>query len=768
MSRVIKKTKIVYNWLLKKWSVVQLFPHYIIVCIKQMLRFLPETDKKIILIFDDDNMFGTTHNNGREAYYVLKSFSDGGYNVYFYHHSDFKSYYRLREFGRLIYGIKNLKFISGIPENTQNYIYGFDSINSDFLKLRWKKLVYVNIRKASTYQIGNFIPMPFFMLPLVNLSDVDDYLKKYRYLKRKFRIFFGGHMSATYYNSPLFKQRYPQYMTRLDGLNSVFESDVDFLFLRKAKEIKKYITGRDYLKKFVIVQTDYPFPIKPSNWLKILGLSDFFVCFSGTDYPMCHNAIEAMSVGSIPILAYSDWFDPALEHGKNAIIYSGKEDLIEKIKDVLKMPNEQIMKLRKNVIEYYDNYLASGCLARKYEKNAQDVSTLMLFPQWGAFASEESAGREFVNKFKMVMQKYQCQDQCQNVLPFISVIIPTFNRAKYLEGAILSLAKQDYPKDRFEIIVVDNNSNDETINVMRLLIEKFTGRLNLCYCFEERKGIVFGRHTGAFHSHGSIILFTDDDAVFDGNWLSVIADVYFSHPDVGAVGTLIRIKWDKAPKRWVYEYEGLLGRLDWPRELIIRRGLEIFGGSFSIRKNYLFETGGFNPGQIDSYLVGDCEIGLCRKLDFAGIPVALTPKTTMWHLQEADRNGTVRDIRRRFVNCGISDAYYATFYHWSAGRVIKDVVLKGIDVSKRFFRVCNSFSLSKIVRFIIIDMEQYRIYLKYLIIYRLKKGRIHQILARKDWEFNENYQAQSIQYFSNFDVKSGGGNDEENYKKNKE
>ena len=120
LMRIDSRTKLL-------WFILKLFPQYIKDVLYNRFKHLQEYDKKIIFHLDDDRLFRDNDNSGREAYQIMKTFSDGGdYDVYFYRKEDFKSYYRLRKYGRLIYTIKNLKLIQEFPSNTQDFIYAFD------------------------------------------------------------------------------------------------------------------------------------------------------------------------------------------------------------------------------------------------------------------------------------------------------------------------------------------------------------------------------------------------------------------------------------------------------------------------------------------------------------------------------------------------------------------------------------------------------------------------------------------------------------------
>ena len=94
-----------------------------------------------------------------------------------------------------------------------------------------------------------------------------------------------------------------------------------------------------------------------------------------------------------------------------------------------------------------------------------------------------------------------------------SVVIPCFNEENYLKRTIKSLQSQDY-KGNFEIIVVDNNSTDNTAIIAK--------RLGVRVISEKNPGVCFARQKGTLSASGSIVISTDADTVFKKNWLSKI------------------------------------------------------------------------------------------------------------------------------------------------------------------------------------------------------------------------------------------------------
>ncbi|MEZ6125675.1 MAG: glycosyltransferase family A protein [Planctomycetaceae bacterium] len=103
-------------------------------------------------------------------------------------------------------------------------------------------------------------------------------------------------------------------------------------------------------------------------------------------------------------------------------------------------------------------------------------------------------------------------------MPMISVIVPTFNRAHYLQGALETLAAQETDcRFSYEILVVDNASKDDTRTVVRRFAE--TSPVPVRYLYESKPGDAPPRNRGIRESHGQWLAFFDDDQFAPPRWL---------------------------------------------------------------------------------------------------------------------------------------------------------------------------------------------------------------------------------------------------------
>lgn len=111
-------------------------------------------------------------------------------------------------------------------------------------------------------------------------------------------------------------------------------------------------------------------------------------------------------------------------------------------------------------------------------------------------------------------------------MPTVSVVIPAHNESKIIESCLRALLNQSHPAD--EIIVVDNNSTDDTVARARA----FPG---VTVITEPRQGITFARTAGFEAAQSDIIARIDADTVVSRDWVERIRTEFLEHPDIGAL-----------------------------------------------------------------------------------------------------------------------------------------------------------------------------------------------------------------------------------------
>lgn len=178
----------------------------------------------------------------------------------------------------------------------------------------------------------------------------------------------------------------------------------------------------------------------------------------------------------------------------------------------------------------------------------------------------------------------------------LSVVISTYNRAGVLVRALESLCEQGLDPSLYEIVVVDNNSTDDTQEVIR----SFAGETpEVLSVFEPRQGASYGRNTGIFTASAPIIAFTDDDIRVPRNWVSTILSVLSEHPEASCVGGKVLPNWTTPVPAWLTpEHWGPLALLDYgddPLYVDATRRLCLIGANVAFRREVFDEIGTFSP-----------------------------------------------------------------------------------------------------------------------------------------------------------------------------
>jgi glycosyltransferase involved in cell wall biosynthesis len=238
-----------------------------------------------------------------------------------------------------------------------------------------------------------------------------------------------------------------------------------------------------------------------------------------------------------------------------------------------------------------------------------------------------------------------------------SIVIATYQRAAELVETLDSLAKLQ-SSDPWEVIVVDNNSSDDTRDVVERARAHFPARLT--YAFEREQGRSAALNHGFGLAGGDIIVTTDDDVRVPVDWLTRIGNA-FAIQEREYIGGRVLPIWGAPRPRWLPDHGGsqwaVIALLDFGPEPI-RIGTRVpLGVNMAFRRRALDAVGGFNPriGRKAGTLLGQEVREWCLRAHEAGLRGDYIPDVTLRHVIPADRLNK-RYFRRWFYWRGISRA----------------------------------------------------------------------------------------------------------------
>ncbi|MCX6090169.1 MAG: glycosyltransferase [Candidatus Atribacteria bacterium] len=174
-----------------------------------------------------------------------------------------------------------------------------------------------------------------------------------------------------------------------------------------------------------------------------------------------------------------------------------------------------------------------------------------------------------------------------------SIIIPSYNRREILEKCLQSLFAQDYDRDQYEIIVVDDGSNDGTGS----MVQTINSPCSLVYLRnDERSGAARTRNRGIQSARGKYIIFVDSDIVVVPQFITEHIRFHLLFPRAFVLGNLINVtSFDEIGQE--------------KRKFIRDLSMSTFAtGNASVRREHLLQAGGFDESFLP-YGWEDIELG---------------------------------------------------------------------------------------------------------------------------------------------------------------
>ena len=325
------------------------------------------------IIFDFKSVFSE-----RSYTQLICFFAQNGYSIFLKNNPLFIA--NLVQFGKKVAGIKTLH-VKHINNDTEA-LYFYDHDQKPVFKYRKRVKINHNLlSKEALINKDKVIPYPVY--PDFYFSDELNQISSLRRSEKLIRIFFSGNQNPKDYDRKTFRSYFNK-LNRVEILKTL-QSALDTHEIEIVESLNK-IDKTAFVNKFILCRWSRESlkekvingRVLDNNWFNFLSRTQFFLACPGIVQPLCHNVIESMSIGVIPILEHPEMFYPNLEHNVNCIVFKGKQDLVEKIRLVLNLDMEMVGALSQNVMDYYDNHLSPKAFCNKVELLSEYDTTFFI------------------------------------------------------------------------------------------------------------------------------------------------------------------------------------------------------------------------------------------------------------------------------------------------------------------------------------------------------------------------------------------------------
>ncbi|MCM1531588.1 MAG: glycosyltransferase [Bacteroides sp.] len=223
----------------------------------------------------------------------------------------------------------------------------------------------------------------------------------------------------------------------------------------------------------------------------------------------------------------------------------------------------------------------------------------------------------------------------------LSLIICTYNRCKYIYRTLEKIACNDFPYDRYEVVLVNNKSTDATAEECTRFNRDYP-QVDFRYFVELQQGLSYARNRGIAESRGEVLIFLDDDAFVCPDYLQKMQRYLEQYPEMRAFGGKIDPYYESgvAPEwmsKWSYSW---VSALDKGKKVCTFKNKEFpIGANMGMYRALMDECGGFNTnlGRTGSNLMGGEEKDLFNRLRAFGYALFYLPEISVEHCIPASR-----------------------------------------------------------------------------------------------------------------------------------
>lgn len=222
----------------------------------------------------------------------------------------------------------------------------------------------------------NAFCLPFFVHPDIHESgQAEEFIEKHDLSNtRDLSILFAGNAKSPKYDAPVLAEKY-KVLSRAKALQ-IAEDHLDNKSQRPL-ELDAIIPPAEHRQSLSIATTQ-DLLIPSERWIQTISLADFYFACPGVEMPLCHNLIESLAAGSIPILQYPQYLTPALEDGVNCLVFHDEASLKAKLDQALSMSVAAVAQLKSAAHYYYKCYQQPGSFAQQIIDSGAEAPAIYL------------------------------------------------------------------------------------------------------------------------------------------------------------------------------------------------------------------------------------------------------------------------------------------------------------------------------------------------------------------------------------------------------
>ncbi|SHF51692.1 glycosyltransferase family 2 protein [Dysgonomonas macrotermitis] len=216
-----------------------------------------------------------------------------------------------------------------------------------------------------------------------------------------------------------------------------------------------------------------------------------------------------------------------------------------------------------------------------------------------------------------------------------SFVTSTYNRDRYIGQALQSTCDQTYPNEDYEIVIVDNNSTDNTAAICNEFISKYPEK-QIRYFKEMEQGIAPAQNRAIREARGEYIIFVDDDETIIPEHLERLAEHLKNYPQAELIGTAVIPVYEVEQPKWMSYYTQRLigGYFDQGKKVKTLSAKNYPGTGHTIIKKELYERYGYYKtelGRKGKSLIGAEDKDMINRLINLGITCYYFPNIPIYH-----------------------------------------------------------------------------------------------------------------------------------------